>query len=65
MHVQTELVIIVCRRLIDSINNLACQNTAVIRTAMKNRGLFDLRDTLIIRMLRGEGMIIVCTLIVY
>ncbi len=45
--------LLVCKRVIDSINTLVCQNTSFVRATMKNRGLFELRDNLIIRMLRG------------
>ena len=45
----------VCKRIIDSINTLAYHNTAISRSYMKKYALFDLRDNLILRILRGSS----------
>lgn len=44
--------------MIESINNLACENNGVVRTAMKNRGMFDIRDNLIIRLIRTSNAVL-------
>ncbi|GAM25725.1 hypothetical protein SAMD00019534_089000 [Acytostelium subglobosum LB1] len=41
-------------RILNSINQLAFHNTPSIRASMKSNGLFDLRDTLIIQLLRCD-----------
>eukprot|EP01119_Soliformovum_irregulare_P021485 TRINITY_DN7161_c0_g1_i1.p1 TRINITY_DN7161_c0_g1~~TRINITY_DN7161_c0_g1_i1.p1 ORF type:complete len:1178 (+),score=402.61 TRINITY_DN7161_c0_g1_i1:250-3783(+) len=43
-----------CKKMIDNIDTLACQNSSATRALMKSKGLFDLRDVLIIRLLRGS-----------
>ena len=41
-------------RIMHLVNNLACSSTPTIRSQMKSLGLFDLRDGLLIYMLRSE-----------
>ena len=43
----------VCMKILNDINLLAYQNTAEIRTKMKESGIFDIRDHLILHFLRG------------
>src|SRR3990167_7043655 len=43
----------VCMKALNHINLLAYQNTAEIRAKMKTHGLFEVRDNLILHLLRG------------
>eukprot|EP01116_Phalansterium_solitarium_P016958 TRINITY_DN4056_c0_g1_i5.p1 TRINITY_DN4056_c0_g1~~TRINITY_DN4056_c0_g1_i5.p1 ORF type:complete len:410 (-),score=181.23 TRINITY_DN4056_c0_g1_i5:607-1836(-) len=44
-----------CRRMIDVINTIAWQNTSAVRAVLKSKGVFDIRDMLILRFMRAAA----------